>query len=121
MHFEIIKKYLRTVKILFAILLLFGLLDLLFPLPEQKEYSKEILANDGTLLSAYLTTDDKWRLKTELEEVSRGHLGIVNYIRELSVEGRIRPEHFNRDLEKREPGNTVMAYFNELKDELEDH
>ena len=70
MHFEITKKYLRTVKIVFTILLIFGMLDLLFPLPEQKEYSKEILANDGTLLSAYLTDDDKWRLKTEMEEVS---------------------------------------------------
>jgi len=70
MHFEIIKKYCRTVKIVFTILILFVVLDLLFPLPEQKEYSKEILANDGTLLTAYLTDDDKWRLKTELEEVS---------------------------------------------------
>lgn len=70
MHFELIKKYLRTVKTVFTILLLFVVLDLLFPLPEQKQYSKEILANDGTLLSAYLTDDDKWRLKTELEEVS---------------------------------------------------
>jgi len=70
MHFELIKKYARAVKIVFTILLLFVVLDILFPLPEQKEYSKEILANDGTLLSAYLTGDDKWRLKTELDEVS---------------------------------------------------
>jgi penicillin-binding protein 1C len=70
MHFVLIKKYLRTIKIVLAILLLFVVLDILSPLPGQKEYSKEILANDGTLLSAYLTDDDKWRLKTELEEVS---------------------------------------------------
>ena len=50
--------------------MLFVVLDLLFPLPEQNEYSKEILANDGTLLTAYLTDDDKWRLKTGLEEIS---------------------------------------------------
>ncbi len=70
MHFELIIKYLRTVKIVFAIMIVFVVLDLLFPLPEQKEFSKEILANDGTLLTAYLTDDDKWRLKTELGEVS---------------------------------------------------
>lgn len=70
MHFELIKKYSGIVKIVFTILLLFVLVDILFPLPELKQYSKEILASDGTLLSAYLTEDDKWRLKTELDEVS---------------------------------------------------
>ena len=48
----------------------FVVLDFLFPLPKQKEFSKEIHAKDGTLLTAYLTSDDKWRLRTELEEVS---------------------------------------------------
>ena len=70
MHFELIKKYNRIVKIVFTILLIFVLLDLLFPLPDKKEFSKEIHAKDGTLLTAYLTSDDKWRLRTELEEVS---------------------------------------------------
>jgi penicillin-binding protein 1C len=70
MHFEIIKKYSRTVKIVFTIPLLFVVLNLLFPLPKQKEFSKEIHAKDGTLLSAYLTSDDKWRLRTEHEEIS---------------------------------------------------
>jgi len=70
MHFGLLIKYYKTANIVFTILMLFVILDLLFPLPEQKEYSKEILANDGTLLSAYLTDDDKWRLKTKAEEVS---------------------------------------------------
>ncbi|MDZ7623625.1 MAG: penicillin-binding protein 1C, partial [Ignavibacteriaceae bacterium] len=70
MHFELLKKYPRTVKVVFTILLLFVVLDLLFPLPAKKEFSKEIHAKDGTLLTAYLTSDDKWRLRTELEEVS---------------------------------------------------
>ena len=70
MHIELIKKYQTPVKIVFAILLLFVVLDLLFPLPEKKEFSKEIYSNNGTLISAYLTSDDKWRLRTELEEVS---------------------------------------------------
>ena len=70
MHFELIKKYYKTVRIVFTILLLFVILDLLFPLPKQKEFSKEIHAKDGTLLTAYLTKDDKWRLRTELNEVA---------------------------------------------------
>ena len=70
MQFEIIKKYHRTIKIVFTILLLFIVLDLLFPLPSKKEFSKEIHSKDGTLLTAYLTCDDKWRLRTELDEIS---------------------------------------------------
>ncbi|MBT8381656.1 MAG: penicillin-binding protein 1C, partial [Ignavibacteria bacterium] len=70
MHFEFIKKYRRSVTIVFSTLLLFILLDLLFPLPKQKEFSKQIQAKDGTLLTAYLTSDDKWRLRSDLEEVS---------------------------------------------------
>lgn len=70
MHFELIKKYSRTVKIVLTFLLIFVFMDLLFPLPERKEFSKEIHAKDGTLLTAYLTQDDKWRLRTELDEVS---------------------------------------------------
>jgi len=70
MHFEIIKKYKKTIQIILAMLLLYIALDLLFPLPQVKEFSKEIHAKDGTLLTAYLTSDDKWRLRTELDEVS---------------------------------------------------
>jgi penicillin-binding protein 1C len=70
MHFELIKSYSKTVWIVFSILLFFVLLDLLFPLPQQKEFSKQILAKDSTLLTAYLTADDKWRLKTEARDVS---------------------------------------------------
>ena len=70
MYFELIKKYYKTVSVVFTILLLFVVLDLLFPLPNQQEFSKEIHAKDGTLLTAYLTKDDKWRLHTELNKVS---------------------------------------------------
>lgn len=70
MHFDLIKKYSKTVKIVLSVFLIFVLLDFLFPLPARKEFSKEIHAKDGTLLSAYLTSDDKWRLRTELEEAS---------------------------------------------------
>jgi penicillin-binding protein 1C len=46
------------------------ILNLLFPLPAMKNYSKEIYAKDGTLLTAYLTEDDKWRMYSKLNETS---------------------------------------------------
>jgi penicillin-binding protein 1C len=70
MHFELIKKYSKQAKIILVILLFFVLVDILFPLPEQKEFSKEILSSDGTLMTAYLTSGDKWRLETNLEEIN---------------------------------------------------
>ncbi len=60
-------KYLEGVIYFFLFLLL---LDVLLPLPPTKQYSKVILAKDGTMLSAFLTPDDKWRMETNLDEVS---------------------------------------------------
>ncbi len=45
-------------------------LDLLFPLPETKDFSKVIYSANGEMINAYLSADDKWRLKTEPDEVS---------------------------------------------------
>ena len=70
MHFELLKKHSGTAKIVLSFVLLLVVLDILFPLPPLKEYSKEILASDGTILTSYLTSDDKWRLKPNLDEVS---------------------------------------------------
>ncbi len=60
----------KLVASLLAFLFVVIALDLLFPLPHVKQFSKAIYAKDGTLLSAYLTKDDKWRMKTDFEEVS---------------------------------------------------
>jgi len=54
----------------FALLIFLFLLDLLFPLPHLKPYSKAVYSSDRTLLTAYLTDDHKWRLRTNLEDVS---------------------------------------------------
>ncbi|MFO7445214.1 MAG: penicillin-binding protein 1C [Ignavibacteriaceae bacterium] len=35
-----------------------------------KSYSKVIYSKEGTLLTAYLSDDDKWRMKTSIDEVS---------------------------------------------------
>lgn len=52
-------------------ILLFLLLDLVFPLkPLKKDYSTTITAANGQLLHAFLSSDDKWRLKADLTEIT---------------------------------------------------
>ncbi|WP_234795121.1 penicillin-binding protein 1C [Hymenobacter arizonensis] len=48
---------------------LFGL-DLVFPLPRAPLYSPVVLAADGSVLHAYLNPTQKWRMKTELAEIT---------------------------------------------------
>lgn len=51
--------------------LLSGLvLDRLFPLPPAPQYSPLVLAADGSVLHAYLNPTQKWRMKTELPEIT---------------------------------------------------
>src|SRR4030095_15363973 len=50
--------------------ILFLLLNLLFPLKDKIEYSTIITDKNGELINAYLTRDQKWRMKTELKEIS---------------------------------------------------
>lgn len=52
-----------------GILLLAGL-DWLFPLPHAPQYSPLVLAADGSVLHAYLNPTQKWRMKTELREIT---------------------------------------------------
>ncbi len=44
--------------------------DMLFPVPARIPYSQIVTADDGQVLSAYLSTDDKWRMRTELDDIS---------------------------------------------------
>ena len=60
----------RASSLLYVSLILLLALDLFFPLPEQKEFSKVIYAKNGSLLSAYLTRDSKWRMKSSIDEVT---------------------------------------------------
>ena len=48
----------------------FLLLNWIFPLPDKIEYSTIITDNKGEVINAYLTKDEKWRMKTELDEIS---------------------------------------------------
>lgn len=51
-------------------LALFLLLNWLFPLPDRIDYTTVITDRNGEPLHAYLTHDQKWRMKTELSEIS---------------------------------------------------
>ncbi len=53
-----------------SLVVLFFLLNWIFPLPDKIEYSTIITDNKGQVVNAYLTSDQKWRMKTELDEIS---------------------------------------------------
>src|SRR3989339_34608 len=68
------KKYSNKIKpallSMAGLLFIFVFIEIIFPLPDLKPFSKVVIASDGTVLSAYLTRDDKWRLRCNLDEVS---------------------------------------------------
>src|SRR5687767_9094487 len=49
---------------------LFYIFNFFFPLPDKIEYSTIITDNQGEVIHAFLTRDDKWRMKTDLDEIS---------------------------------------------------
>src|SRR5688572_13707779 len=50
--------------------LLFLILNWSFPLPDKIDYSTIVTDDKGELINAFLTKDDKWRMKTEIHEIS---------------------------------------------------
>jgi penicillin-binding protein 1C len=69
---SIIKKYKKTSATAGTIIFLFGsffILNLIFPLNTNIQYSQIVLAQDESVLYAFLSSDDKWRMKTELHEI----------------------------------------------------
>jgi hypothetical protein len=55
----------------------------------------------------------------EPDKFQWGELGVVNYIRAYSVEGKIRPEDFYSQPDIASSGSLVKTYFKKLHDELE--
>jgi penicillin-binding protein 1C len=53
-----------------GVVVLFFILNWIFPLPDKIEYSTIITDSKGEVINAYLTRDQKWRMKTELDEIS---------------------------------------------------
>lgn len=60
----------RFVIVTVAFIVLLLLLHFIFPLPDRVSYSTLITDKKGNLLHAYLTPDEKWRMKTDLHEIS---------------------------------------------------
>jgi penicillin-binding protein 1C len=51
-------------------LLLFLILNFVFPLRDRIEYSTIVLDSKSEVIHAFLTKDEKWRMKTSLDEIS---------------------------------------------------
>ncbi|MBK6889490.1 MAG: penicillin-binding protein 1C [Sphingobacteriales bacterium] len=64
------KKIRLTAIVLASFFLGFILLDLLFPFKPKVVYSQIILDAKGTPLHAFLTPDDKWRLRLEAQDIT---------------------------------------------------
>ncbi|WP_460977181.1 penicillin-binding protein 1C [Spirosoma knui] len=60
----------RVVRVFILVVLLFLSLDFLFPVNTRIPYATLITAQDGSVLHAFLSRDDKWRLYTELSEIT---------------------------------------------------
>ena len=56
--------------VLFVFVLCFNLIDIIFPVKINRDYSTIIEAEDGTVLYSFLTNDDKWRMFTKLDEIT---------------------------------------------------
>ncbi len=67
---HIIKGIKRGVIAVATLFLLFLLLNYLFPLPDRIEYSTIITDSRGEVIHAFLTHDQQYRMKTELDEIS---------------------------------------------------
>ena len=67
---HVLKFFKRLGIAIAALFLLFILLNWIFPLHDKIEYSTIITDNKGEVVNAYLTSDQKWRMKTELDEIS---------------------------------------------------
>ena len=63
-------KYKIGLGIGLGLFICFLCLDWAMPLPYKVPYSQIVLAKDSTILHAYLSSDQKWRIKTELHEIS---------------------------------------------------
>ncbi|MFT4024442.1 MAG: transglycosylase domain-containing protein, partial [Flavihumibacter sp.] len=62
--------WLRALAVTGLCWLLFFALLWLVPLPAEKGWSTIITDEQGTVVHAYLSADDKWRMKTGLDEIS---------------------------------------------------
>ena len=55
----------------FGMFFLFFLMNIIFPVREKIPYSQQILAADNTLMYAFLSDDEKWRMLVRSEEINQ--------------------------------------------------
>lgn len=60
----------RSIIVIISFLILFLIIDLIFPVHTNIRYSKLILSNEKKLLNASLSSDQQWRMKTGIKEVN---------------------------------------------------
>jgi penicillin-binding protein 1C len=64
------KLFKKTGIAVLGFIVLFFILHFIFPLPDKVEYSTIITDDKGEVIHAFLTSNEQWRMKTELEEIS---------------------------------------------------
>jgi len=74
----------------------------------------------GEIISFFDLYNQQLLIETEPSEVISGPIGVVNYIRNFSVEGKIRPEKFTEVLAGIETGEFVQEFFLKLEKKLND-
>ncbi|MCU0354545.1 MAG: penicillin-binding protein 1C [Cytophagales bacterium] len=67
---RVFRRFVRMILAFSAIFAVFLLLDWIFPFRIQVPYAQLITARDGSVMHAFLSRDDKWRMKTELGEIT---------------------------------------------------
>jgi penicillin-binding protein 1C len=67
---SVLRFFKRLGFLFLGLIVLFFILNWIFPLPDKIEYSTVVTDAKGDVINAYLTSDDKWRMRTELEEIS---------------------------------------------------
>jgi penicillin-binding protein 1C len=66
----ILRFFKRLSFVFLGLIVLFFLLNWIFPLRDKIEYSTIITDNKGDVVNSFLTKDQKWRMKTEIDEIS---------------------------------------------------
>lgn len=64
------RRWLKVIAFPVLVLLIFLLFDRLFPLRVTVPYSQVITSSDGSILQAFLSPDDKWRLYVEPDRIT---------------------------------------------------
>ena len=71
------------------------------------------------LVSFYDRYNQQLLLEPTPAKVLSGHIGVINYIRKLSVDGTTGPEYYLREIKESNASIMVTEFFTRLKDELD--